>query len=156
MDVISSARNLRAAARTASSSKGIRTSPLNPARSATSTMSLGRTGRSGLTHVWGFTNRGVPWRPISSTNLNPSGTTSPTGEPLFSSMALVAMVVPWKTCLTWEGFTEFAASTSRSPVRNPVLGSSGVDGVLWTRCSLVARLQSTMSVKVPPTSTATE
>ena len=156
MEVISSARNFFAAARTASSSKGMRTSPLKPALSATSTMFLGRTGRSGLTHDWGFTNRGVPCRPISSTNLKPSGTTSPTGEPLFSRMALVAMVVPWKTCLTCDARTELSASTSFSPVKNPVLGSSGVDGVLCTSCSLVVRLQRTMSVNVPPTSTATE
>ena len=100
MDERPSSRNLRAALRTAVSSSGIRISPSKLTRSGISSISRGRTGRSGLIHELGLTKRGVPWRPISRTYLKPSVTNTPTRDPLFSKMALVAMVVPWKICLT--------------------------------------------------------
>ena len=94
MEEMPSSRNLRAAVRTAASSSGTRISPPEPTRSGISSISRGRTGRSGLIHELGLTIRGVPWRPISRTYLKPSGTITPTREPLFSKIALVAMVVP--------------------------------------------------------------
>ena len=54
-------------------------------------------------------------RPISSTYLNPSETNTPTGVPLPSRMALVAMVVPWNIRRTCEYATLFDLSISEMP-----------------------------------------
>ena len=66
------------------------------------------------------------------------------------------MVVPWKICATSLAATPLVARISVSPVMKPTDGSFGVDGVLWTHWALDDVSHSTMSVKVPPTSTATE
>ena len=66
------------------------------------------------------------------------------------------MVVPWNMRATSSGLTPLVARISATPVMNPTDGSLGVDGVLCTHWALDAVSQRTMSVKVPPTSTATE
>src|SRR5512132_3372557 len=96
----------------------------------------------------------MSWRPISSTYLKPAVVTSAVGGVLPSRMALVAVVVPWKTRRTSAGPRPASASTLRTAVMKPAERSSGVEGVLATQVAPVAASAKVMSVKVPPTSMA--
>ena len=154
MDSMPSDRKRAAAERTASSSRSDSSEPSNAVRPGTSWTRSGGTGRSGLTQTWGLASRSMLCRPISSTYLNPSDTSTPTGVPLPSRIALVAMVVPRKMRLTCEKATPFASSIRVTPAMKPRDGSSGVEGVLRSRTWPVARFRRTTSVKVPPTSMA--
>src|SRR6266850_2928246 len=96
----------------------------------------------------------MSWRPISSTYLKPAVVTSAVGGVLPSRIALVAVVVPWKTRSTSPGARPARASTLRTAVMKPVERSPGVDGVFATQSAPVAASVNVMSVKVPPTSMA--
>ncbi len=96
----------------------------------------------------------MSWRPISSTYLNPAVVTSAVGGVLPSRIALVAVVVPWKTRSTSAGARPARASTLRTAVMKPVERSPGVEGVFATQRAPVAASVNVMSVKVPPTSMA--
>src|SRR5215472_15268210 len=77
----------------------------------------------------------------------------PVRAPLYSSTALVAMVVPWKTCGTSVGAIPWRSHSSRMPTSTPAEGSAGVVGTLWITVTSRSVSDSTRSVKVPPTST---
>src|SRR6266545_7282227 len=93
-------------------------------------------------------------RPISSTYLKPAVVTSAVGGVLASRIALVAVVVPWKTRSTSAGARPARARTLRTAVMKPVERSPGVEGVFATQSAPVAASVNVMSVKVPPTSMA--
>src|SRR5580704_1007480 len=77
----------------------------------------------------------------------------PVTAPLYSSTALVPIVVP---CSTWSiarrGRSK-RAHRALIPATTPRDGSSFVVGVLWIKVRLDSVSANTMSVKVPPTST---
>ncbi len=91
---------------------------------------------------------------MSSTYLKPAVVTSAVGGVLPSRMALVAVVVPWKTRSTSPGARPASVSTFRTAVMKPAERSPGVEGVLATQSAPVAESVNVMSVKVPPTSMA--
>jgi hypothetical protein len=69
---------------------------------------------------------------------------------------LVTTVVAWTTTpSTSDGASAAASSTARTPVKNPSMRSCGVVRVLST-IKRPESCRSTMSVKVPPISTASE
>src|SRR5713226_1555582 len=96
----------------------------------------------------------MSWRPISSTYLKPDVVTSAVGGVLPSRIALVAVVVPWKTRSTSAGARPARASTLRTAVMKPASSAPGVEGVFATQRAPVAASVNVMSVKVPPTSMA--
>ena len=97
----------------------------------------------------------MSWRPISSTYLKPAVVTSAVGGVLPSRIALVAVVVPWKTRSTSAGARPARASTLRTAVMKPAARDRpGVEGVFATQSAPVAASVNVMSVKVPPTSMA--
>src|SRR5262245_50122298 len=97
----------------------------------------------------------MSWRPISSTYLKPAVVTSAVGGVLPSRIALVAVVVPWKTRRTSAGAPPARASTLRMAAMKPPERSPGVDGVFATQVAPVSLSAKVTSVKVPPTSMAT-
>ena len=86
--------------------------------------------------------------------MKPAVVTSAVGGVLPSRIALVAVVVPWKTRSTSAGARPARVSTLRTAVMKPVERSPGVDGVFATQSAPVAASVNVMSVKVPPTSMA--
>src|SRR5215470_14994341 len=69
-------------------------------------------------------------------------------------MALVAIVVPWRTCSRSAGEAPARARAFRTPVRKPCEGSAGVLGVFVTVRRPDRVSSSVTSVNVPPTSRA--
>src|SRR4029453_11115504 len=96
----------------------------------------------------------MSWRPTSSTCLKPAVVMSAVGGVLPSRIALVAVVVPWKTRSTSAVSRPARARTLRIAVTNPVSSAPGVEGVFATHVVPLAASAKVMSVKVPPTSTA--
>src|SRR4029450_4826500 len=96
----------------------------------------------------------MSWRPISSTYLKPAVVTRAVGGVFPSRMALVAVVVAWKTRSTSAGPRPARISTLRTAVMKPAERSPGVEGVLATQVAPVAASAKVISVKVPPTSMA--
>ena len=86
--------------------------------------------------------------------MKPAVVTSAVGGVLPSRMALVAVVVPWKTRSTSAGGRPANSRTLRMAVMKPTDRSLGVDGVLATQDVPVAASVKVTSVKVPPTSMA--
>jgi hypothetical protein len=69
----------------------------------TSNTRSGEIGRAGLLQPYRLPWRGMSWRPISSTYLKPAVVTRAIGGVLPSRIALVAVVVPWRTRMTSGG-----------------------------------------------------
>ena len=93
-------------------------------------------------------------RASSSRSSKPAVVTSAVRAPLRSSSALVATVVPCTSTVSRCVHPPSRhAPRSTSPCRMDREGSSGVDGILWTRSPSGPSI--TRSVKVPPVSTPT-
>src|SRR5688572_18634427 len=95
-------------------------------------------------------------RRISSESRKPAEVSRPTLAPFFSRMVLVATVEPCTNRAQSPSRAETGRSSCwaarRSTPRTPSLGSAGTAGDLKMRTAPAAS-RSTMSVKVPPTST---
>ena len=78
----------------------------------------------------------------------------PVAAPVRVMIALVATVAPWVKDRTAEGSTPFSASASATPRRMATLKCGGEERTFFGTARPPGDI-STMSVKVPPTSTPT-
>ena len=97
---------------------------------------------------------GMRMRPISSTSRKPRVVIRPVLAPLRCRMVLEPTVVPCSTSAMAPGAIDNSASSCPTPSITAMLGSAGVEEILlwWIR---PASVNSAISVKVPPISTAT-
>src|SRR5262245_46388008 len=97
----------------------------------------------------------MSWRPIASTWRKPAVVTRAVRAPLSSRIMLVATVVPCSTRPRSGAARVASCRASRTPARKAWLGSAGTLGVLARQIWPLLASYRAMSVKVPPTSTAT-
>ena len=141
----------RATPRTAASSSGRRTAPCTSMRSGTVKRSSRGTSGRDLTMLMSYWSK-RPSSAISITSRKPSVAMSAVRAPLRSMMALVASVVPCTNTPMSPNVRPASASALRAPSMTATSGSRGVVSSLAT-CRRPP-LSSTMSVNVPPMSTA--
>ena len=145
--------NCCAAATTLASSRGSTTLPSAAMRSATSRRWRRGTSGLGLSHVRSNMS-GMRMRPISSTSRKPRVVMRPVRAPERWRRVLEPTVVPCSTSSTRAGLRSSSSSRAATPATTARLGSSGVvDTLLSLRTPSPA--MTTMSVNVPPISTAT-
>src|SRR5262245_20827270 len=97
---------------------------------------------------------GMRMRPISSTSRKPRVVIRPVWAPVRCRMVLEPTVVPCSTSATSCGASANSCKSAASPATTARLGSSGVVAILLS-CSTPSFDSTTMSVNVPPISTAT-
>src|SRR5262245_3716792 len=93
-------------------------------------------------------------RPISSTSRKPRVVMRPVRAPVRCRMVLEPTVVPCSTSVTRSGASAKSLRSAARPATTARLGSCGVVATLLS-CSTPALESTTMSVNVPPMSTAT-
>ena len=149
-----SAASRSPAAITLAFARGARTTlPSAAMRSVTSSRCRRGTSGLGLSQVRSNMS-GMRMRPISSTSRKPRVVISPVLAPDRCRMVLEPTVVPCSTSSTLGRGMSSSASSACRPATTARLGSSGVVETLLS-CSTPSPDMTTMSVNVPPMSTAT-
>ena len=136
------------------SSTGTTVSPRGPMRSTASRVSARVAGGSGFCMmIQPASGPGVCERARCRICWKPWVVIRPTREPLPSSTAFVATVVPCMMLPRSPGVMPAVSQMRATPLSTPWEGSLGVDGVFTRCCVPSSSLTRNRSVNVPPTST---